>query len=328
MLEVKEVSFAYDRIPVLEEIQFQLAQGEHLAVMGESGCGKSTLLKIIYGALQPSQGEIFWKGKQIKGPDLTLVPGKQGVKYMSQEFDLMPFTTVAENISAYLSSFSPKKLEKRVRELLYVIDMVEHAGTKVKNLSVGQQQRVGLAKVLAQKPELLLLDEPFGHIDNFRKNYLRRNLYDYLKTEGITCLTATHDSNDVLPFADKGLVLKDHVVLAHQPILELYDKPRDLYVASLFGEANKVAIDVIKTYANTKRRIIVYAHEFTLAHAAGIPAVVIKKYPMGSHFLYKGEAEDQYLLFESKKDLDLGTEVKLNISIDIINKRLQNKNGY
>ena len=328
MLAIKDISFAYDRVPILEDLDFEVARGEHLAVMGESGCGKSTLLKLIYGSLDPGTGLIHWNGRAVKGPIHTLVPGRQGIKYLPQDFDLMPYTTVQENVSAYLSVFYPKETKKRVRELLHIIDMVEHAATKVKDLSIGQQQRVALARVLAQKPEVLLLDEPFSHIDNFRKSYLRRNLYDFLKTEGITCLTATHDSHDVLPFADMALVLKNKQIVAHAPILELYENPGDIYVASLFGEANVISIDVVKTYASTKRKIIVYAHEFSIAPKLGIPVVVIKKYPMGSHFLYKGEAEDQYIMFESSKNLDLGTEINLNISIEIINKRLQTKNGY
>lgn len=328
MLEVKDVSFAYNRIPVLEDIDFRVERGEHLAVMGESGCGKSTLLKLIYGSLQADMGLIRWDEADIKGPKHALIPGKQGIKYMSQEFDLMPFTTVAENISQYLSAFYPKKTGKRTRELLHIIDMLEFAATKVKDLSIGQQQRVALARVLAQKPEVLLLDEPFSHIDNFRKNYLRRNLFDFLKTEGITCLTATHDSHDVLPFADTALILKNRRIMVHAPIQELYDNPRELYIASLFGEANKISVDVIKSYANTKRKIIVYAHEFSLAHKSGIAVVVIRSYPMGSHYLNKGQGDEGYIMFESKKQLDLGTEVLLNIPIQIINKRLRSKNGY
>ncbi len=126
------------------------------------------------------------------------------MKYMSQGFDLMGVTTVAENISEYLSVFYPKELKERTEELLDIIEMKRFAKTKVKHLSIGQQQRVALARALAQKPEVLLLDEPFSHIDNFRKNSLRRNLFNYLKEEKITCLTATHDHNDILPFADQS----------------------------------------------------------------------------------------------------------------------------
>ena len=209
MLQVNNLSFAYDHSNVLEGLSFGVAKGEHVAVMGESGCGKSTLLKLIYGLLTPMEGKILWQNEEVKGPLYKLVPGESYMKYLSQEFDLMPYTTVAENISEYLSVFYPEQLKERTAELLEMTEMTSKANTKVKNLSGGQQQRVALARVLAQKPDVLLLDEPFSHIDNFRKNSLRRNLFQYLKEEKITCLTATHDHLDVLPFADRVLVLKD-----------------------------------------------------------------------------------------------------------------------
>ena len=276
MLKITGLSFTYDKDPVLDDISFSVDRGEHLGIMGQSGCGKSTLLQLVYGSLQPDQGEIYWGKKQVKGPLFKLIPGESYMKYMSQGFDLMGATTVSENISEYLSVFYPKELKERTKELLDIIEMKGFAKTKVKHLSIGQQQRVALARALAQKPEVLLLDEPFSHIDNFRKNSLRRNLFNYLKEEKITCLTATHDNNDILPFADNVLVLKDTQILAKEPILELYKTPRNLYIASLFGEANLVPINIIKSYADTKRKIIVYAHEFKVSRNSGLPVFVKK----------------------------------------------------
>lgn len=322
MLEVKDVSFAYDELPVLNEIDFQIRPGEHVAIMGESGCGKSTLLKIIYGLLPLESGAIFWNGDQVMGPLHTLVPGAPFMKYLAQDFDLMSFTTVRENISQYLSVFYPEELEKRTKELLAMTEMEKFADVKVKNLSGGQQQRVALARVLAQKPEILLLDEPFSHIDNFRKNGLRRNLFDYLKNEGITWLTATHDYNDVLPFADRILVLKDNQVIADEPILELYDNPKQFYIASLFGEANLIPINVIKSYADTTRRIIVYAHEFRVSEESGLEVLVQNSYPMGSHFLVKSLADNEVVYFHSDKPYALGKKIYLNISLETINRRM------
>ncbi len=322
MLQVKNISFTYDEVPVLDAIDFEIQPGEHVAVMGESGCGKSTLLKMLYGLLPLESGKIFWKGNEAKGPLHNLVPGEPYMKYLAQDFDLMPFTTVRENIAQFLSVFYPDDLQKRSKELLNLTEMNDYADVKVKYLSGGQQQRVAIARVLAQKPELLLLDEPFSHIDNFRKNSLRRNLFDYLKNEGITWLTATHDHHDVLPFADRVIVLKDKGILADESIHSLYKNPREKYIASLFGEANVIPIDIIKSYANTTRRIIVYAHEFGVSESSGLEVIVQTSYYMGSHYLIKSLAGNEVVYFNSDKPFKLGKKVFLNIAIETINQRM------
>lgn len=322
MLHVEHVTFAYDKMPVLEDINFTVNKGEHISILGESGCGKSTLLKIIYGLLQIKVGTVYWNETQVMGPLYNLVPGESYMKYLSQDFDLMPYTTVKENVSQYLSVFEPKEMKKRTKELLEMIEMTDFAKTKVKNLSGGQQQRVALARVLAQEPEALLLDEPFSHIDNFRKNSLRRNLFEYLKKQGITCLTATHDHNDVLPFADRVIVLKDQNIIADEAPLALYQNPKSMYIASLFGEANKIPINIVKSYADTKRRIIVYAHEFKVSQTSGLSVIVKKSYLMGSHFLVEGNSDEQIVYFHSSQSLEAETEVFLNVSLETINKRL------
>lgn len=322
MLQIDHISFAYDEVEVLENINIRVHPGEHVALIGESGCGKSTLLKIIYGLLDIKVGEVYWEDKQILGPLFNLVPGEKYMKYLSQDFDLMPFTTVFENISQYLSLFKPKELKRRTHELLELIDLVDFAETKVKFLSGGQQQRVALARVLAQQPEILLLDEPFSHIDNFRKNDLRRNLYTYLKKEGITVITATHDQNDMLPFADRVFVLRDKKIIAKGTPEDLYQYPQDLYIASLFGQANKVPINIIKTYADTKRQIIVYANEFKVSEKSGLEVNVLQSFYMGSHFLIKGSFEGKMIYFHHHKALPKDKNVFLNVSIDILNKRL------
>ncbi len=323
MLRVTDVSFAYDDALVLEDIDFSIDKGEHVSIIGESGCGKSTLLKIVYGLLQLKQGEVFWNNTQVLGPLYNLVPGESYMKYLSQDFDLMPYTSVEENISKYLSVFDPEELQERTEELLHMVELEDFAKTKIQHLSGGQQQRVALARVLAQEPELLLLDEPFSHIDNFRKNSLRRNLFAYLKKQEITCLTATHDHNDILPFADRVIVLKDQHIIANEATLALYQNPKNLYIASLFGEANKIPVNIVKSYADTKRRIIVYAHEFKVSSSSGLPVTVQKCYPMGSYYMGVGISDDgQKVYFNTDKDILFGTEVFLNVSIETINQRL------
>ncbi|WP_276388854.1 ABC transporter ATP-binding protein [Eudoraea chungangensis] len=323
MLQINDISFSYKENLVLHDLSFSVKKGEHFAIMGESGCGKSTLLQLIYGILQPNTGSIRWGEQFIEGPLFSLVPGKPFMKYMSQSFDLMGVTTVAENISEYLTVTNPVELKTRTKELLEMIEMSSYENKKVKELSIGQQQRVALARALAQEPELLLLDEPFSHIDNFKKNSLRRSLFAYLKEKKITCLTATHDHQDILPFADRVMVLKDKGIIANKPIMELYKNPKELYVASLFGEANSIPIEVLKSYANTKRRIIVYAHEFRISYSSGLPAKVIQSYTMGSYYLIKALSSDIDVYFHSDKDISPETELFLNIPLEVINLRLR-----
>tara|TARA_R110002051_G_scaffold115026_2_gene188068 strand:- start:10948 stop:11937 length:990 start_codon:yes stop_codon:yes gene_type:complete len=324
MLRVENLSFAYDNVQILENFNLRIQRGEHIAIIGESGCGKSTLLKLIYGLMDLEQGEIFWEDEQILGPAYNLVPGAPFMKYLSQDFDLMPFITVSENISQYLSVFYPNELKERTQELLEMIELTEFADKKVKTLSGGQQQRVALARVLAQKPEVLLLDEPFGHIDNFLKNSLRRNIFNYLKENRITVIVATHDVNDVLPFADRAVVIRNKEIIARAKPLDLYRNPRNLYVASLFGEASMISIDVLKTYANTKRKIIVYAHEFRVSTSSGLKVTIEKAYPMGSHYLTESKSSDNETIFFNADSLfPTGKEVFLNVAIETINQRIQ-----
>lgn len=323
MLKVDSLSFSYDKTPVLINLSFMVDKGEHISIVGESGCGKSTLLKIIYGLLQPKEGQIYWGEKQVLGPNYNLVPGEDYMKYLSQDFDLMPFITVAENVSQFLSVFYPEELKTRTRELLEMVDLVDFAKVKVKNLSGGQQQRVALVRVLAQKPEVLLLDEPFGHIDNFRKNQLRRSLFAYLKKEQITCITATHDHQDILPYANRIIVLKDQEIMVDAPTIDLYNNPRNNYVATLFGEANHIPINIIKSYGDSERKIIVYAHEFRVSNKSGIAITVQKNYFMGSHYLIEGISGEHSIRFNSQEALAVNKEVFLNIALETINQRLK-----
>lgn len=322
MLHVDHVSFSYDITPVLEDISLKVLKGTHVSIIGESGCGKSTLLKIIYGLLHVETGEVYWDEIQILGPNHNLIPGEPYMKYLSQDFDLMPFTSVEENVSQFLSVFEPEKLNERTAELLEMIEMTNFAKVKVKYLSGGQQQRVALARVLAQRPKVLLLDEPFSHIDNFRKNSLRRNLFGYLKEKGVTVITATHDHNDMLPFADTVVVLKDHKIIAKDTPKNLYEHPKDLYIAALFSEANKIPINIVKTYADTKRRIIVYAHEFRVSQKSGLEVTVTRSFYKGGYYMIEGVYEGQNIYFNHSVALEPDLKVFLNISIETINQRM------
>ncbi len=303
MLQVKNISFSYTTETIISSIDFILNEGQNIAIIGESGCGKSTLLKLIYGLYDLDQGEIFWNKNQVLGPKFHLVPGMPYMKYLAQDFDLMPFITVAENVGKYLSNFYPEEKKTRIGELLEVVEMLEFANTKAKYLSGGQMQRVALAKVLALEPEVLLLDEPFSHIDNFRKNGLRRKLFGYLKEQQITCIVATHDSTDVLAFADEVAVIKDGKIIESGIPKIIYDNPSDQYVASLFGDVNEIEINGELKY--------VYPHQLKVTLNSDLKVEIVNSYFRGSHYLMEAKYGNRILFFENDTILENGEVVCL-----------------
>lgn len=315
MLEIKDITFAYSDKPVIENISYTIAKGQNIALIGESGCGKSTLLKLIYGLYDLDSGSITYNGKSVLGPKYNLVPGVDYIKYLAQDFDLMPYTTVEENVGKFLSNaFLPiKKL--RIQELLEMVEMTEYAKVKAKDLSGGQQQRVALAKVLALEPEILLLDEPFSHIDNFRKNALRRNLFAYLKKKEITCIIATHDSTDALSFSDETIVIQNGKIVAKGDSKTIYENPSNKYVASLFGEVNELKLSqLIDLEDDDDEVLLLRPHQLRVVDNAIMTAVVKQCYFKGSHFLVKAAFERRAIFFDHDTELDLNQEVFLMLS--------------
>ena len=296
MLKVSNISFQYaPKKEILSDISFSLKEGQNLCVMGESGSGKSTLLKAIYGLLDLKKGSIYWKNQEVLGPAFHLVPGMSFFKYVAQDFDLMPYTSVAENIGKFLSRFYPEEKEQRTKELLEVIEMSSFANEKVKTLSGGQQQRVAIARALAKEPELILLDEPFGQIDNFKKNSLRRKLFSYLKEKNISCIVATHDGDDALSFADQMMVIKNKKVIAFDSPRNLYKSPPEHYVAALFDDVNELYID--------GERRLMYPHQIQTSKDSLHKVIVKKSFFKGSFWLIEATFNSQVIFFQSTENI-------------------------
>lgn len=313
MLAVKNISFGYTEKIILHTINFNVKKGQNIAVIGESGCGKSTLLKLIYGLYDLNEGEITYKGKEVTGPKHNLIPGMPYMKYLAQDFDLMPYVTAAENVGSFLSNFYPEEKQQRIRELLGVVEMGEFADVKAKYLSGGQQQRIALAKVLALEPEVLLLDEPFSHIDNFRKNALRRNLFAYLKQKEITVIVATHDSTDALSFADETIVIKQGRLVDKAPSKEIYYNATDKYTASLFGEVNEIKLELLTLTQKPDETVLLYPHQLHIVEEGPLRVVVKQCYFKGNRYLIKAALDRQVLFFEHYKELPINEEVTLAV---------------
>lgn len=322
MLEVKDVSFAYTNELVLENISFNVLTGQNISIIGESGCGKSTLLKLIYGLYNLTSGNIIFNDEPVLGPNYNLVPGVADIKFLSQDFDLMPYVSVAENVGKYLSNLDLEKKHQRISELLQMIEMESFADVHVRYLSGGQQQRVALARVLANEPQLLLLDEPFSQIDGFHRNAFRRNLFSYLKKKNISCIVSTHDSIDALSFADEVIVLKEGQVVVKRDPIDLYQNPQNKYVTSLFGEVNELPVKLLLPSENTSQNVLIYPHEVFKDETGVFKAVVKKSYYKGGKYLVQATANKRNVFFENTTFIAEHTEVGLSVKPEIIFKRI------
>ena len=225
------------------------------------------------------------------------------MKYVAQEFDLMPFITVEENIGKFLSRFYPEEKQQRTTELLEVVELTKFAKTKVKTLSGGQKQRVALARALAKQPEIILLDEPFSHIDNFKKQSLRRNVFKYLKDKNITCLVATHDKEDVLGFADRMIVLNENKIAVNDVPEMLYKNPETPLIASFFGEFNVINENII------------YANQLKLVKKSDLKVTVKRSYFKGHYYLIEADLDGNIMFFEHHSNLKKGKIVPLKIDV-------------
>jgi ABC-type sulfate/molybdate transport systems ATPase subunit len=325
MLKINNLDFSYSELDVLSNINFTVSKGEHVSIIGESGSGKSTLLKVIYGLLELKSGSLFWGKQKLLGPNYNLIPGEPFMKYVAQDFELMPFTTVAENISKYFVR-GEKNGVARTAELISLVGLEAYADTKVKNLSGGQQQRVALARALATEPAVLLLDEPFNQIDHFLKNSLRRNLFAYLKKEQISCIVATHDMTDALSYSDTTLVLKEGAIVAKQPPRQLYEQPTNAYVALLFGEINALKVtDVWKgdiPAALKSKSFFCYPHDLRKSSVGTLAVTVKQSYYRGNRYLVQAVYKKQSVFFNHPSELAKGAKVSLFISKGTVKKRM------
>lgn len=313
MLKLNSVSFSYDSTPFIEGISFELEQGAQIAIIGESGSGKTSLLKLISGEFDLDSGEIFWKNTQILGPSFNLITGYEFMKVVSQEFDLMPFVTVGESVGGYLSNFFPEKKKKRIEEVLKVVGLEDYKSTPLTHLSGGQKQRVSLARALAKKPEIILLDEPFSHIDSFKKQRLRRRLFKFLRKNKITTVVATHDKDDVLGFADTLMVMEKGRQLAIDSPERLYNDPINTAIASFFGEYNLISSESLGLSRGANSELIIYAHQLQISDRPQIRVKIVNSRFNGFNYFNEADLNGKDLFFYSDNQLETGLEVGLEI---------------
>ncbi len=203
-LDIKQLAFAYPGgAPVLNNLHFTMEKGEIVSLLGPSGSGKSTLLRLIAGLDHPADGSIELNGVTLSDPTTFVIPERRNVGMVFQDYALFPHMSVFQNVAFGLPKQSRQEQRKVVLELLRLVNLEAKVDRYPHELSGGEQQRIALARSLATKPDVLLLDEPFSNLDASLKVTLRRDLRRILNTAETTCLIVTHDEQDALAIADR-----------------------------------------------------------------------------------------------------------------------------
>ncbi len=217
----------------LENINFTQEKMEKIALIGETGSGKSTLLKTIAGLIQPQSGTILFEGNKVMGPNFQLVGGQKGIAYLSQHFELLNNYRM-EELLGYANEFSDDEAND-----LFSICRIDHLMKRNSyELSGGEKQRIALARLLITKPQLLILDEPYSNLDLIHRDILKQVVEDVCMKYQISCILTSHEPEDVLPWADKILVLKNGKIVQEDAAINVYKKPINEYAAGLLGSYN------------------------------------------------------------------------------------------
>jgi iron(III) transport system ATP-binding protein len=302
LLEINNLYFSHtSEKPLFQNFNLKLGEGKIIALAGESGCGKSTLLSLIYGLLNWEKGEIIFEGTKLMGPKGNLVPGEAEMKFVAQNFDLMPYATVADNVGKFLSNINLAKKKETVNELLEVVGLVEYANVLPKNLSGGQQQRVAIARALSVLPKLLLLDEPFSHLDYARKIELREKLFRYVKEKNISLIISTHELQDIIPWLDQIVILENGRLIQNDHPEETYKNPYNTYVAKLFGEVNIFSESEMNDFGLSNFGY--YPQQIQISEN-GLDAEVIESRFAGNHYWNKIISKNKELIIQTNEKIE------------------------
>lgn len=257
MLELRNLVKSYEGKPLLRDISFTVAEGETVCLLGASGSGKSTILKMISGLDFPESGHILFNSIDLA----QTPPHLRDFGLVFQDYGLFPHLNVFDNVAFGLKMKSlnhkghevhKAEIQRRVHEMLDLVNLLGFDSRKVTDLSGGEQQRVALARALAPNPRLLMFDEPLGALDRALKEDLLNELRGILHKTKIPAVYVTHDQEEAITIADRILVLHDGIIIRDGAPQEIWREPKYAAVAKLLGIGNIIEAEVIKM--NEERR--------------------------------------------------------------------------
>lgn len=241
-LTLNDVCHRFGAIVALDHVSLALAPGELVSLVGPSGCGKSTLLRLAAGLEELQQGEVSIGDRVVaRAGEPAVPPEDREIGLVFQDYALFPHLTARANVAFGLTRMPAAARDARVQEVLAQVGMVEFADAYVTVLSGGQQQRIALARALAPRPRIILLDEPFSGLDARLRRDVRDEALHLLKAAGVTTLLVTHDPEEAMFMADRVALMRAGRIAQIGTPVELYYQPNTPFAAEFFGEINRIA---------------------------------------------------------------------------------------
>ncbi len=236
LIEIKGIKKAFDDTQVLEGIDIDVEDGEFLTLLGPSGCGKTTLLRIIAGFETADEGELLFNGKDM----FRMKHYERPVNTVFQKYALFPHLNVYDNVAfgLKLKKLPKATIDRHVQEMLELVNLPHTAKRNIQSLSGGQQQRIAIARALVNDPKILLLDEPLGALDLKLRKQMQFELKRIQEQVGITFIYVTHDQEEALSMSDTVVVMKDGTVQQIGTPTDIYNEPKNAFVANFIGESN------------------------------------------------------------------------------------------
>ena len=246
IIELVNVSKDYDGTEALKNINLYIRENEFVTLLGPSGCGKTTTLRIIGGFESPTSGEVLFEGVNIN----SLPPYKRKVNTVFQKYALFTHMNVFENVAFGLKikKLDKKVIKEKVENALNMVNLSGFEKRSVDSLSGGQQQRVAIARAIVNEPQVLLLDEPLGALDLKLRKEMQIELKNMQKRLGITFIYVTHDQEEALTMSDTIVVMRDGTIQQIGTPEDIYNEPKNAFVADFIGESNIIDGIMIKDY--------------------------------------------------------------------------------
>jgi iron(III) transport system ATP-binding protein len=234
------VSQIYGSLRALDAVSLAIKPGELICLLGPSGCGKTTLLRVAAGVESPTEGRVLLDGREVTGPKLFLPPEERGIGLMFQDYALFPHLSIIENVKFGLRDLSARDAEIAAKRALSRVGLEHYAADYPHVLSGGEQQRVALARSIAPRPGVLLMDEPFSNLDRRMRDEIRDETVAILSETGATTILVTHDPEEAMKIADRIVLMRAGRIVQEGTAEAIYRRPADILAARFFCDFNEV----------------------------------------------------------------------------------------